>query len=53
MNRWFCPNCERLVLDPPFRDGDKRFHSYHCRTPLQYVSITFVSHPSDVPKTLP
>ena len=34
LERWFCPDCERLLKRPPYRDGTSRVHSYRCKDPM-------------------
>lgn len=35
MERWYCPDCERILKRPPYLDaaGDRR-HSWRCNTPM-------------------
>lgn len=39
LRRWYCPDCERLLTKPPYRDGDSRYHSWKCKAPLVLADV--------------
>ena len=45
--RWYCLDCERFFVRPPHREGDDRYHSWRCKTPLRLVSVEIrrIDHP--------
>lgn len=37
--RWYCPDCERILRKPPYKDGAYRYHSWRCKTPLVFAEV--------------
>jgi hypothetical protein len=43
LERWYCPDCDRLLRKPPFRnDVGERHHSWRCRSPMVSAVVYIV-----------